>query len=694
MMELSPSQIAELGNRARDHLQHDRLHEALVDYDRLCQLSPHDPGAWHMLGVVYGTLGDLENAVRCARQATILAPSAASGYRNLGHFLFQLGCVDEAESIFRQAVSLSGDNAQDHSNLGAVLAALGRHEEAIPCYERAITLNAADPTMYFNLAASFHALGRWPDAARHYEHASRLAPAEPRYLAGLATALRASDQDEQALAVWSRLLQRDPNNIGALRNIGAIYHQYGQLAAAAQSYARAVEAAPEDVVPMMDLGLTYLDLGNTHKALKCFEDILSRDPDNAEAHYNQALALERSGLLDEALAAYQRVPVGNHGLDLIGARACILEKLGEFEAAHELLEPVMESGASELRSLDTYARLCRHFGECDRAIERIEARLRPGEADENEQRHLHFRVGELYDRQQRYDDAFRHFEAGNRMKGYRYKAADDERYVDRLIEVLSPEVYARVPSATPAPDVTPIFIVGMPRSGTTLVEQILASHPAVHAGDELPFITRIASTTRTFAGQPIGYPDYLPRLTLADCEDMARIYLDELRALAPRAAYVTDKMPHNFQFLGLMHHLFPHAPIIHCLRDPLDVCLSCYFQDFASYHNYAYDLVHLGQHYRQYQRTMTHFRDTLNVPMFESQYETLVDEPEERSRALLEHCGLPWDDRCLRSHESGRKSKTASYDQIRQPIYKRSSQRWRNYESHLLPLIEALRGSP
>jgi tetratricopeptide (TPR) repeat protein len=355
---------------------------------------------------------------------------------------------------------------------------------------------------------------------------------------------------------------------------------------------------------------------------------------------------------------------------------------------------MIESGTAGLRALNAYARLCRRFGECDRAIDLIEARLQSGVDDENEQRNLHFWVGELHDRQKYYDEAFRHFEAGNRLKHYKYNVADDERYVDTLITIVSSEVYACLPSATPAADVTPIFIVGMPRSGTTLVEQILASHPDVHAGDELPFIARVANIARTCAGRALGYPDYLPYLTQADCEAMAKAYLNELRALAPGARFVTDKMPHNFPFLGLMHRLFPNAPIIHCLRDPVDVCLSCYFQNFASYHNYAYDLTHLGQHYRQYQRTLAHFRDVLRVPMFETQYESLVDDPEARSRALVEYCGLPWDERCLRFYESDRKSKTASYDQIRQPIYKHSSQRWRNYEKYLTPLFDALAITP
>jgi tetratricopeptide (TPR) repeat protein len=690
MMEPSSSQIAELESLAQEHFQQGRLAEAREDFEHLCRQCPQEPRVWHRLCVVYGALGDPENALRCARQTTLLAPLVIAGYRNLGHFQLQLDHAAEAETAFRVAVSLAGSEAMDQNNLGAALAAQQRHDEAIACYERAIALNPEDPSFHFNLAATFHALGRWPEAERCYRTASEMAPGEPRYLAGLAAALRASGQDEQSLAAWLRVLQLAPNDLEALRNIGVIYHEHGQLVAAAQAHARAVESVPGEVEPLMYLGLVQLDIGDIDQALECFCACLAIEPLNPQARYNQALALERSGRLEEALEAYRQVPPGSHQLDLTGAQAGILEKLGEFAAAHALLEPMIESGTAGMRALDTYARLCRHFGECDQAIQRIEMYLQSGLANENDQRLLHFRVGELLDRQQRYDAAFRHYETGNRLKRYRYNAAEDERYVDRLIEVFSPRRYAWLPSAVPATDVTPIFIVGMPRSGTTLVEQILASHPEVQAGDELTFISRIANSTRNCNGQALGFPDYVCHLTQADCDAMARAYLDELRALAPGARYVTDKMPHNFPYLGLMHRLFPDAPIIHCLRDPADVCLSCYFQDFASYHNYAYDLVHLGQHYRQYRRTMLHFRDTLGVPMFEIQYESLVEDPETRSRLLVEYCGLPWDVRCLRFYESGRKSRTASYDQIRQPIYKRSAQRWRNYERYLQPLFDAL----
>jgi len=685
------ARIAALGALAREQFQEGRLKESLQNYDQLCRLCPREPEAWHMLGVVYAALGESEKAVQCARKTVELAPKVISGYRNLGHFLMQLGRADEAEGYFREAVSLSGGAPADRGNLGAALARLNRHEEAIACFEAALTQVPDDAELHFNLGATWHALGRWPAAVDQYERASRLVPEEPRYVRAFAVALQANGEDTRALEAWSSYLQRYPGDADALCAVGAIYFRHGQFTAAANFYTQAVEAAPDLLQPRMDLGLTQFELGNADRALECFERMLVLDPTHPQARFKRAVALELCGQLERALAEYEKIGAGDHGLDIVGARAGILEKRGDFKSARDLLEPALSNGTLGVRSLDVYARLCRHFGNCDRAIELIEARLSSPDIDEDGQRHLHFRIGELYDRLERYDEAFAHFDAGNRLKNSRYSAEQDIQYVDHLIEVLSAEVFAAIPSAEPDVAPTPIFIVGMPRSGTTLVEQIVASHPDVHAGDELPFITRIANTTRKCAGQTLGYPDYLPHLSRNDCQEMAHRYLDELRRLAPAARFVTDKMPHNFAFLGLIHRLFPNAPIIHCVRDPVDVCLSCYFHDFAGLHNYAYNLADLGQHFLQYRRMLAHFRDVLAVPMFDMQYECLVDDPEAGSRALIEYCGLPWDARCLRFYESERKSNTASYDQIRQPIYKRSSHRWCNYQGHLEPLLHALR---
>ena len=250
---------------------------------------------------------------------------------------------------------------------------------------------------------------------------------------------------------------------------------------------------------------------------------------------------------------------------------------------------------------------------------------------------------------------------------------------------------ARLPRARVHSD-RPVFIVGMVRSGTTLVEQILSSHPDVYGAGELPDITEITRALPGFLGTGDRYPECLPKLTPEAADVMARRYLDRLTQIAPKARRVTDKLPGNFMYLGLIEFLFPGARIIHCMRDPVDTCLSAYFQDFSNNHPYAYDLSNLGAFYRGYLKLMAHWRKVIHLPLLEIKYEDLISDQERVTRSLVEFCGLEWDNRCLQFHETKRFVGTASHDQVNRPLYRESIQRWKNYERHLEPLLAALNG--
>ena len=305
---------------------------------------------------------------------------------------------------------------------------------------------------------------------------------------------------------------------------------------------------------------------------------------------------------------------------------------------------------------------------------------------------LHFAAGRLLDRVGSYDEAFENYRIGNRLFGADFSCRDLANTVDKHVAVYNKEFMRRAPRASHGSQ-RPVFIVGMPRSGTTLVEQILSIHPEVYGAGELEDINWMAISLPKTLASSSSYPDCVPELTVDACDQLAAQYLDRLSALAPDAArLVTDKMPGNYFHLGLVVLLFPEARIIHCTRDPLDICLSCYFQSFiqANNHQYAYNLEHLGCAYRQYQRLMNHWKHVLDVPFMDVSYEELVADQERVTRELLAFCGLPWDERCMRFYESKRNVVTASYDQVRRPLYSSSIGRWRHYEKHLEPLRRAL----
>ena len=236
----------------------------------------------------------------------------------------------------------------------------------------------------------------------------------------------------------------------------------------------------------------------------------------------------------------------------------------------------------------------------------------------------------------------------------------------------------------------PVFIVGMPRSGTSLVEQILASHPQIAGAGELDDIANIAGDLSKALATEARYPDCVSVLTPAVANKAAETYLERLRAMSDSAERVTDKAPLNFRHLGLIALLFRRSRIIHCVRNPLDTCLSCYFHDFGTRHAYSCDLNHLGLYYRDYRRLMTHWRDALGREIFEAVYEELTDDLEGQARKLVAFCGLEWDDACLKYHELPRVVGTASYDRVRGQVCGSSVGRWRHYNAHLEPLKEAL----
>ena len=328
--------------------------------------------------------------------------------------------------------------------------------------------------------------------------------------------------------------------------------------------------------------------------------------------------------------------------------------------------------------LVTHARFARRDGDPRSVADLLERRVAAVDLNPRERALLLFELGHLYDHLGAYDTAFARFQTANRLRRPAFDRAGFARLIEGLIAAGSDGVQATNRSTVP------VFIVGMPRSGTSLVEQILASHPAVFGAGELNDLPRLVAEISP------GYPGGLTELTAADLDRSAERHLARLASLGHGAERVTDKLPGNFLHLGIIARLFPGARIVHCLRDPLDTCLSCYFHDFGGIHPYAYDLGDLGFAYRQYECLMDHWRSTLPLPILEVRYEDLIADQEGMSRALVAFVGLDWRDECLQFHRTPRLVHTASYDQVRRPLYTSSVGRARHYYPHLGRLVEAL----
>jgi hypothetical protein len=317
-----------------------------------------------------------------------------------------------------------------------------------------------------------------------------------------------------------------------------------------------------------------------------------------------------------------------------------------------------------------------------------------GEADTlalGERTDLYFALGKAYDDLGRHAEAAQQWLQGNALKRREisYDAAAVDEVFERIRNVFAQD-WLEIRQGAGHPSAIPVFIIGMPRSGTTLVEQILASHPQVFGGGETKYFADAIGEIE--AGRDVVYPDVASTLTGFDFSDLGNRYLtDSLRFAGPDALHVTDKMPSNFLFAGLIHLSLPNATIIHTVRDPVDTCLSCFSKLFTGELNYTYDLAELGRYYRQYQLLMTHWKRVLPAGrIFDVCYEELVEDVEGQARRIVAHCGLQWDTRCLSFQENDRPVRTASATQVRQPVYKSAVGRWRPYGAFLAPLLREL----
>jgi tetratricopeptide (TPR) repeat protein len=376
-------------------------------------------------------------------------------------------------------------------------------------------------------------------------------------------------------------------------------------------------------------------------------------------------------------------------ISAIGILGTILHRKGLYEDALKLLLPYVERGVQDVNVATAFADIARHFDKNPRAITYIQDCLDNAGWPNAMKRVLMFTLGNLHDATGNYDIAFENYQKANALKGAVYDVDAHRRDIEEMIGFFTKERMALLPKSS-VPSALPVFVVGMPRSGTSLVEQILARHSEIYGAGELSEVGDIARSLSQKYSHLGGYSAFFQSIDRNELNTLATGYLNLLREKSDVAKRIADKMPGNYFLLGLINILFPGARVIHCRRDARDTCLSQYFQDFGGDLSYTYDLTSLGAVYVQYQRLMTHWAKVLEIPMLDVNYEELVRDQEGVSRKMIEFCGLEWEDGCLRFYESERQVATRSYDQVRRPMYSSSVEKWRHYAKHLGPLFEAL----
>lgn len=627
-------------------------------YRETLRVRPQHADALNMLGVIAAQTRNFTAGVELLRRAVALVPGHADYHNNLGQALMELGQRPAARASFEAAVAARPRFPEAHFNLANVHLADGDTVAAEQHLRKALRARADYPDALNNLGNLLRRSGRAADSIPLFR---KLVALLPRFAPGyynLALALQAQAQYDDAVHAFERALELDPMAVPVWEALGTCHRQRGALAEAEAAFRGALERAPERAELWNALGIVEYAQNRAADALASFTraSVLDR---------GQAVSLTHIGMAQAALG--QRELAREHFDQALAADS------GCSEAFRHLAE--LETGEAEARALAA----------------RIETVLAGGEVGPDQRTELQFTLGKLYDQLRDHGKAFQAWTAANaaRHAKARFDAAAQSRYIDALIAQFDRAYFARNEAFGNTSEL-PVFIIGMPRSGTTLVEQILASHPDVFGAGELTFFPEAVARLPARLQSRKPYPACLVGDGPERVAGLAQEYLALLGRLGQGARRVTDKMPYNFLYLGLIATLFPRARIVHCRRDPMATCFSLYTHDLAGSHPYSYDLQALGAAYRGYLRLMQHWRAVLGDRVLDLDYERLVEAPEPQIRRLLGHLELPWDARCLAFHRTARTVVTASQWQVRQPMYGHARDHWQVYAGQLEPLARAL----
>ncbi len=660
-------------------VEQDRLAEAESATRALLDRYPDAGMLWKILAVAL--VRQRRDALAALRRTVELMPEDAESHHNLGAALCDRGQWAEALSSLQQALRIQPDNAAALIDAANATRALGRPRDAVPFYERALRRVPSEAEAHNNLGNAYLDLKQYQDAEACYHRALQLKPDNAQIQGNLGQALLCMGRRTEAVACFQRVLELEPCQVDALNSLGHVLQDLGRRREALVHYARAVDCAPERADSLCNLGLALLESRRPVEGIACFRRALAGQPGSVAAHLNLAAALRQQHQADEAEASCQAAlvlkPDSAEALALMGELRADRGQFPEAEALFQRAIAVDPDFAPAYFSIATHRRMRVDDVGWLRGATALLARPLPL----GHQIGLHYALGKYFDDLRQYEQAFTHYHQANELSkacSVPYEADRLRQRVERIVRSLDAGRIGELATAG-SDSPLPAFIVGMPRSGTSLLEQILASHPAVHGAGEITFWNAAYNSFQAAERER--------RVTRLFISGLARDYLGSLPEATRGTQHVVDKLPANFWYLGLIHATFPRARIIHIRRDPRDTCLSVYFQNFYNSDPYANDLEHLAHYYGQYQRVMRHWRAVLPpATLLELDYEALVADPERWSRQLLEFLGLPWDPRCLDFYLTDRVVITASKWQVRQKISRASVGRWRHYERFIGPL--------
>lgn len=675
---------------ALDHHAAGRRAEAEAVASQILKAEPRHAFAWQLLAIIANEGGNTTRAIELMGKAIQNHPMVSQFYANRAEMNRIAGRLDQAVADGQQAVKLDPRSAAAHSNLGIVWYHMGDMEKAEACQKEALRLDPAYVPAINNLGSICRDRKDRSAAVDYYRKALALRPGFVESANNLGATLVEMDDHDNGLKILVEIVRANPNYAEAHCNIGNAFLAKEEFDKARLAFANALRLNAGHVEAMEGMARCLQEVRELDKAEEVARQALSVR-ERASGWALLANILSEKMYPEQAAECYEKALAMDAGLvsAWIGKGHLLMEqgKMQESEACFRRALEIEPDNIAPRLSI-TQVSKTKEGDENLAALENAAADV--AAMPETKALSLHFALGKAYEDLKRHDEAFPHFLEGCRLKRKRidYSAEHNHLVAENIRRMFTPERIESLRGAG-SDSRTPIFVLGMPRSGTTLTETIIASHPDVYGAGELPDLLQIISAE--LGNPPVGYPLNLEFMNHGELTRRGQQYVQQLQQRAPGARHITDKMPANYLGVGLIHLMLPNAKIVHVRRNPVDTCLSAFTRLFNRSQHQSYDLRELGRYYVDYMSIMAHWREVLPAGSFyEIQYEALVANQEEESRKLIAYCGLDWNDACLDPHKTERSVKTASVTQVRQPVYKTSVERWRVYEKFLGPLLEEL----
>ena len=682
------------------HLTRGQPQEALPHLEYAVSARPGHAPYMCTLGEARRRLGNHAGAIALFEQALRLQPAYAVARYNLGCALLGDGEPRKAAAEFERLLAVEPGNARYLLAFADALREGGRFARALRYYRRALEGDPDSAAANSNLGALLLHMGRAQEAIELCRRGVELAPDDFRTHFNLGRCLVETEQLDEAMSAYARAHELSPESVELNVSIGDVWRGVGEPAEAAFWYAKALQLDPAAPRARAGQAMLRLDAGDTEGAVATLRELAGAQPYNVRLLLDLSQAQWEDGSSEDAIVTlesaleYQPESANLHAR--IGA---ILASAGKVDEAVRRHRTALDHDPNSVAALSGLAVTQRGKMEPE-LVERMRGLLSSPRLRDGARASLHSGLAAWHDARRESADAITHGREANRCqwafrtrRGWEYDPAEYAREIQDLIDAYTPERFAQL-AEFGLPDVTPVFIVGMPRSGTTLTEQILASHPQVLGIGERGFAAQAFQRLRQLTNQAAASA-VLDQARPEHVRQIARRYLEQLEALKrklgkPEARYVVDKMPENYAHAGWIRVLFPNARIVYARRDLRDVALSCWLTQFGQI-RWACDMGHISERIREHLKVMGHWRRVLPGGLLENDYESLVADQEPQTRRLLEWLDLPWNPACLQFHKTERIVRTASVSQVRNPMYRSSVARWKPYAGELAPVIEVLR---